>query len=209
MSEWDVSNVTKMSYMFCGASSFNQDVSEWDVSNVTNMSYMFCGAYASSFNQDVSDWDVSNVTNMSYIFHGASSFNQDISEWDVSNVTNMSDTFHGASSFNQDISEWDVSNVTNMSYMFYCATILVEDLQIVAGVSSYFEGQYCRMNRTSRRRAFARIFRWDRRKCFVMFLVGQQYLLSLDVEDGPRTQLQNCDILFDVEDIDRVICNYL
>ena len=44
---------TYMSFMFY-SSSFNQDVSEWDVSNVTNMSYMFyeatlvrcCGLYS-------------------------------------------------------------------------------------------------------------------------------------------------------------------
>ena len=46
-------------YIFNGASSFYQNISEWDVSNVTNMSYMFY--YSSSFNEDVSGWDVSNV----------------------------------------------------------------------------------------------------------------------------------------------------
>ena len=33
-------------------------ISNWDVSNVTDMSFMFKG---SSFNQDLSSWDVSNV----------------------------------------------------------------------------------------------------------------------------------------------------
>ena len=38
---WDVSNVTDMSEMFAGCSSFNQPLGSWDVSNVTDMSKMF------------------------------------------------------------------------------------------------------------------------------------------------------------------------
>ncbi len=40
ISEWDVSNVTDMSYIFCD-SDFNGDISKWNVSNVTNMNDMF------------------------------------------------------------------------------------------------------------------------------------------------------------------------
>ena len=39
--------------------SFNQDISNWDVSNVTDMNYMFTNA--KKFNQDISSWDVNNV----------------------------------------------------------------------------------------------------------------------------------------------------
>ena len=38
---WNVSNITDMSYMFCHCEKFNQDISKWNVSNVQNMSYMF------------------------------------------------------------------------------------------------------------------------------------------------------------------------
>ena len=43
-----------------GATAFNQSIGDWDVSNVTNMSFMFQDAYA--FNQDLSSWSVANVT---------------------------------------------------------------------------------------------------------------------------------------------------
>ena len=57
-------------------------ISDWDVSNVTNMSFLF-GTQTSpppadytNLNEDLSDWDVSNVTNMSGMFRRASHFNQ-------------------------------------------------------------------------------------------------------------------------------------
>ncbi|MCA6066183.1 BspA family leucine-rich repeat surface protein [Chryseobacterium sp. RG1] len=117
MSNWDVSNVTTMYYMFGFADHFNQDIGNWDVSNVTDMSYMFDGT--DDFNQDIGNWDVSNVTNMGGMFSNAITFNQDIGNWDVSNVTNMGGMFSNAITFNQDIGNWDVSSVTNMGSMFY------------------------------------------------------------------------------------------
>jgi len=72
-----------------GATAFNQSIGDWDVSNVTNMSFMFQDAYA--FNQPIGDWDVSNVTAMNLMFDGAASFNQDLSSWSVANVTSCGD----------------------------------------------------------------------------------------------------------------------
>ena len=51
-------------------SQFNQNISNWDVSNVENMCYMF---YNSKFNRDISNWDVSNVENMEYMFYKSNS----------------------------------------------------------------------------------------------------------------------------------------
>lgn len=126
MSEWDVSNVTDMTFMFIGSSSFDQDIGSWDVSNVTKMYGMF--AFASSFNQSIGGWDVSDVTSMEDMFKKASSFNQSIGGWDVSNVEDMSDMFRDASSFDQDIGSWDVSKVTNMKSMFHRAFSFDQDI---------------------------------------------------------------------------------
>jgi len=114
ITNWDVSNVTDMSYLFYQKSQFNGDVSSWDVSSVTDMTYMF--DLSDNFNQNIGPWNVSNVTTMFSMF-GASNFNQDISSWDVSKVTDMQNMFY-KTSFNQDISSWDVSSVTNMGSMF-------------------------------------------------------------------------------------------
>ncbi|WP_158655258.1 BspA family leucine-rich repeat surface protein [Flavivirga eckloniae] len=123
---WNVSNVTDMSAMFYDAASFNQDISGWSVSNVTLMSGMFFDA--TSFNEDLSGWDVSNVIDMSWMFREATSFNEDLSGWDVSNVTSMTSMFNGTASFNGNIGNWDVSNVTNMNSMFNGATSFNGDI---------------------------------------------------------------------------------
>ena len=122
----NLSNVTHMSNMFTGASSFNQDISGWDTTNVTEMSGMFNDATA--FNQDIGSWDTTNVTGMYNMFLNASSFNQDISGWDTTNVTRMNSMFRDAIAFDQDISSWDTTNVTDMSYMFGGATIFNQDI---------------------------------------------------------------------------------
>ena len=125
ISHWDVSSVTNMNGMFHGVESFNQDIGNWDVSSVTTMNGMF--AYAQSYNQSILGWDTSNVTDMSSMFYGAASFNQPINNWDVSSVTTMNGMFANAQSYNQSILGWDTSNVTDMSYMFYGAASFNQD----------------------------------------------------------------------------------
>ena len=55
-----------MSSLFRNLDPYNIDISEWDVSNVEDMEYMFFGC--EKFNSDLSRWDVSNVENMGYMF---------------------------------------------------------------------------------------------------------------------------------------------
>ncbi|MGM0581506.1 MAG: BspA family leucine-rich repeat surface protein [Bacteroidota bacterium] len=132
LSNWNVSNITEMDRMFENAQAFTTNdtssLNGWDVSNVTNMSSMFDNA--SSFNSVLSNWNVSNVTNMRSMFNAAVSLDSiaDLSSWDVSNVTNMSSMFSGATSFDSDLSNWSVSNVSQMSRMFNNASNFNSDL---------------------------------------------------------------------------------
>ena len=86
LNDIDTSKITDMSHLFQNPD-FNGHISQWDVSNVTNMSYMFYRC--KSFSQDISNWDVSKVISMWGMFYGCKDFNQDISSWDVSKVKDM------------------------------------------------------------------------------------------------------------------------
>ena len=96
---------------FIANTNFNSPIDNWDVSNVTNMSFMFWYAY--SFNQDIQNLNISNITNMEGMFDGAISFSGDITGWDTTNVTNMRRMFYNASSFTRNLTTWNVANVTN------------------------------------------------------------------------------------------------
>jgi len=60
-----------MSYMFRGATSFNQDIGGWDVSNMPYLA------------ETLSRSDGSVATSMDYMFNGATAFNQNLSGWCV------------------------------------------------------------------------------------------------------------------------------
>ena len=71
------------------------DISDWDVSNVTNMTRMFCWCKELESVGDISKWDVSKVNSMIHMFFDCKKFNQDISNWDVSNVMGRVGMFYG------------------------------------------------------------------------------------------------------------------
>ena len=85
ISDWDVSSVTDMSYMFYGCNELTSvgDISKWDVSNVTNMLRMFSGCRELEYIGDISSWDLSNVTAMTSIFRTCNKLTYigDLSKW--------------------------------------------------------------------------------------------------------------------------------
>ena len=72
------------------------DVSDWDVSKVKNMSYMFYKCEELTSVGDLSNWNVSNVEYMHSMFNGCTHLKSvgDLSDWDVSNVKNMIHMFY-------------------------------------------------------------------------------------------------------------------
>lgn len=67
-------------------SNFDGDISNWNVSNVIDMKYMFDDCQYTGKNGDISDCKVSKVNDMEGMF-ADSKYNGDIFDWDVSNVT--------------------------------------------------------------------------------------------------------------------------
>jgi surface protein len=156
ISDWDVSNVTSMNYMFYTATTFNGDLSNWDVSNVTSMYAMFNGA--SIFNGDLSSWNVSSVSTMGYMFDGATSFNGDLSSWDVSNVAVMSGMFDGASSLNAENKcaiQISFSINSNWPYEWECTVTQISQENIQSAVDAWL------LDSVSTEAIYGHISDWD------------------------------------------------
>ena len=81
--------ITDMSNLFKELNiSTNIDISDWDVSNVVTMNYMFQDC--ENFDCDLSKWDVSNVLNMICMFSHCKNFkDKGLENWNVSKVKTM------------------------------------------------------------------------------------------------------------------------
>ena len=86
---------------------YGVSISDWDVSGVTDMSYLFTGDLmymsmynnglnAAGFNADISRWDVSLVTNMNSMFYRAQNFNGDLSNWNTANTWSSANARYNA-----------------------------------------------------------------------------------------------------------------
>ena len=67
--------------MFSYNRSFNQDISNWNVSNVTNMSYMFYECKKLKYDKSFDKWNVSNVTDMESMFKGCNKLYYKYPKW--------------------------------------------------------------------------------------------------------------------------------
>ena len=99
------------------------DISDWDVSSVTDMSYMFYMCEELESVGDISNWNVSNVTDMSGMFFNCKVLKSvgDLSKWDVSKVESMKSMFAHCKTITSvgDLSNWNISNLKYTSYMFH------------------------------------------------------------------------------------------
>jgi hypothetical protein len=145
LTTWELNNVTDVSFMLAGATSFNQNiVFPQELPQVTNMSSMLAGA--TSFNKQLYLPELPQVTNMSSMLAGATSFNQQlVFPQELPQVTNMSSMLAGATSFNKQLVFPELPQVTNMSSMFAGATsfnqeLIFQDLSQLTNMSSMFEG---------------------------------------------------------------------
>lgn len=112
-------DITSLRSLFADSKRTNEQfngISDWDMSHITDMSYLFYNA--KNFNQPIGNWDVSNVTDMSCMFYGNGKFNQSLDKWDVSNVNDMSYMFAYAESFKQSLDNWNPSKNCNKDNMF-------------------------------------------------------------------------------------------
>ncbi len=114
----NVPNVTNMEGMFYGCKFFNKPLERWNTSNVTTMEKMFSGSEYTRFNQSINHLNVSNVTNMNEMFKNCEYFNQPLNNWNVSNVTSMNEMFKRCERFNQPLNKWNVYKVNKMNSMF-------------------------------------------------------------------------------------------
>lgn len=109
VSNWDVSRVVNMEFMFDGCETFNGDLSRWNVSNVKNTYCMFRGCMSFE-GMGLEKWDVKNIKNADSMFGECVNFNADLSRWDVRNLTDAHSMFRGCTKFNQDLSKWDINS---------------------------------------------------------------------------------------------------
>ena len=138
LTDWNVSKVTDMSYMFDGCSNLTDltALASWNVSNVRVMGSMFSGCSKLTDLTGLASWEVSKVTNMREMFSGCSNLADitPLTSWNVSKVTNMGSMFNWCSSLTDltALTNWDVSNVTDMSFMFNSCSSLT-DLTALSG----------------------------------------------------------------------------
>ena len=131
LADWNISNVTNISYMFYQASKLSDisPIASWNTGNVDNMSFLFANTAITNVNS-VSGWDTDSLTNMSHMFYYTESLNDisGLSGWNTGGVTTMDYLFHYTTNLSNvsPIANWNTGSVTNMQYMFQSTSSLTD-----------------------------------------------------------------------------------
>lgn len=124
LTNFDVSNVWEMDYMFASSDVPGLITGVWNSKNVKKMNYIFS---SSSFQElDLSSWVVSSVcTDLSYAFSNASVLSSlNVSGWDTSSVTTLKNFCYLCSNLGQlDLSSWTIKATTVDSAFYGCSSL--------------------------------------------------------------------------------------
>ena len=132
---WNTEEVTDFSYLFRGATTFNDAIGSWNTNSGTTMKGMFYKAKA--FNRDISGWNLGGVTDVSRMFAQAEAFNQPVNTWRPAALMTVNQMFSAATAFDQSVDGIDFSRVVDFSFMFSGCTHFNQDLtsmDVAAGV---------------------------------------------------------------------------
>lgn len=131
LSDWDVSNITDMSFMFLESELKNVgNLDAWNVSNVTNMRCMFCQSVMQSVG-DLSQWNTENVETFGAMFAHSEIFTiGDVSAWHVENLEISAQMFdHSEMSDVGDITKWHTPKLDYADDMFRDSQLLLKEVE--------------------------------------------------------------------------------
>ena len=113
---------------------------------------------------------------MRSMFDNAKSFNQELNNWNVSAVLNMEKMFKNAVNFNQNISNWNINHLAITHNIFKNTAIKFYKLKNNSIYDkTFFHFTYAYLSSLEKKQIFDKLFDWDRRKNFIMFLSYYNY----------------------------------
>lgn len=117
---WNMNTITSLKGLMSGTSITQFDVSNWNISNVTDVSYMFSECFNLISIIGIEDFISNSINDISHMFNRCSSLlSLNISNWNTSNVKDLSYFCYNCSSLeNINISNWDTSNIISFYNSF-------------------------------------------------------------------------------------------
>lgn len=124
----DTSDCTTLTNCFANVSGTINDInlSNWDISNVTDLSYLFANSSAlSNYIKGIDNWNTNSVKTVIYMLqnvssHNASNILEQMTNWDTSEITNMNSMCEGVRPCpNIDFSTMNLSNVETLRRFCY------------------------------------------------------------------------------------------